>query len=238
MIDKSVYETGNRDLVPEEITLAELAYNFSQNGSAFMFSLFYNTTSNFITQVTSLYGQEALMITYVNGSRSNKVGADLNLRNKLTSWLTASLSANAYYGHTKGEVSGIDLSSSKIMWQGNIAASITPSKKDDISLQYFYSSPAVYPQFQTQAVHYMDVSYKRVLIKNILTASLSLTDVFNTRKWNIVSNNAIYSLDNKSKNESRVLWLGLSFNLNKKQLSKPQQKEPGQEPENLIRLGY
>lgn len=238
MIDKSVYETGNRDLVPEEITLAELAYNYSLNGSSLMASLFYNTTSNFITQITSLYGQEALMITYVNGRRGNKVGVDLNLKNKFNSWLTASLSANAYYGNTKGEVNGIDLASSKIMWQGNIAANITPSKKDDISLQYFYTSPAVYPQFESQAVHYMDASYKRVLIKNILTASITITDLFNNRRWNIVSDKEIYSLDNKSKNESRVLWVGLSFNLNKKQFSKPQKKEPAPEPESLIKLGY
>lgn len=238
MIDKSVYETGNRDLVPEEITLSELAYNYSLNGRSLMFSLFYNVTSNFITQVTSLYGDEALMITYVNGDKSNKIGADLNFRKKFSSWLTASLSANAYYGETKGEANGIDLYSSKIMWQGNVAVNITPSKKSDISLQYFYSSPAIYPQFESQAVHYMDASYKQVLIKNILTASLTLTDVFNTRKWNIVSNNLIYSLDNRSKNQSRVLWVGLSFNLNRSQMSKPQKKEPSQEPETLIKLGY
>ena len=238
MIDKSVYETGNRDLKPEEITLAELAYKYSLNGSSLMVSLFYNNISDYITQVASLYGQEALMITYVNGSKSDRIGADFNFRNKLLSWLTTSLSANVYYGQTKGEANGIDLYSSKIMWQGNVAANITPSKKDDISLQYFYTSPAVYPQFESQAVHYMDASYKRVIIKNILTASLTLTDVFNTRKWNIVSNNAIYSLDNRSKNESRVLWVGLSFNINKKQFSKPQKKEQDNEPESLIKLGY
>ncbi|MDD2583426.1 MAG: TonB-dependent receptor [Bacteroidales bacterium] len=238
MIDKSVFEIGNRDLVPEEVTLSELAYNYSSNGRTFNFSLFYNVTNNFITEVTSLYDQEALMITFVNGDKSIKIGADLNLRNKFSTWLAASLSANAYYGETKGEANGIDLFSSKIMWQGNVAANITPSKKSDISLQYFYSSPAVYPQFESQAVHYMDASYKRVLIKNILTASITLTDVFNTRKWNIVSDNIIYSLDNRSKNESRVLWVGLSFNLNKKQLSKPQKKEPSQAQESLIKLGY
>jgi len=238
MIDKSVYETGNRDLKPEEITLAELAYKYSLNGSSLMVSLFYNNISDYITQVASLYGQEALMIRYVNGSNNNKIGIDLNFRNKFSSWLTTSLSANVYYGQTKGEVDGIDLYSSKTMWQGNMAASVTPTKKDDITLQYFYTSPAVYPQFESQAVHYMDASYKRVLIKNILTASITLTDVFNTRKWNIVSDNIIYSLDNKSKNESRVLWVGLSFNLNKKQFSKQQKKESTQEPESLIKLGY
>ncbi|MFA6770789.1 MAG: TonB-dependent receptor [Bacteroidales bacterium] len=238
MIDKSVYEIGNRDLVPEEVTLSELAYNYSSNGRTFNFSLFYNITSNFITEVTSLYGQEALMITYVNGDKSNKIGADLNLRNKFSSWLTASLSANVYYGETKGEANDIDLYSSKIMWQGNVATNLTPSKKDNISLQYFYSSPAIYPQFESQAVHYMDASYKRVLIKNILTASITLTDVFNTRKWNIVSDNIIYSLDNRSKNESRVLWVGLTFNLNRDQMSRPQKKEPSQEPETLIKLGH
>jgi outer membrane receptor protein involved in Fe transport len=238
MVDKSVYETGNRDLVPEEVSQAEVAYNYTKNGTSFMASLFLSHTGNFITQVSSLYDNDALMLTYVNGQKALKAGLDLNVRKKLTGFLTGSLSANGYFGETHGNESGMDLYTNKFMWSGNLSAMVNPTPKDNISIQYFYNSPTVFPQFEAEQVHYMNASYKRELIKNILTASVTLTDVFNTREWNIVSDNSVYSLDNNSKNESRILWIGLTFNLNKREVGGSGKKQSQEEPESLIKLGY
>jgi hypothetical protein len=124
------------------------------------------------------------------------------------------------------------------MWSGNLSAMVNPTPKDNISIQYFYNSPTVFPQFEAEQVHYMNASYKRELIKNILTASVTLTDVFNTREWNIVSDNSVYTLDNNSKNESRILWIGLTFNLNKREVGGSGKKQSQEEPESLIKLGY
>ena len=124
------------------------------------------------------------------------------------------------------------------MWSGNLAANVKPSAKSDFSIQYYYNSPAVYPQFEVQQIHYMNASYKRELVKNKLTATVSVTDLFDTRKWNIVSDNAIYSLDNKSKEQSRIIWVGLTFNFNKRDIGGSKKNQTGDEPQSLIKLGY
>lgn len=238
MIDKSVYETGNRDLIPETISQAEAAFSCSKNGSSFNVAFFYSITKDFITQISSHYGSEALMLTYVNGEKSSKVGLDLNSRIKLASYLSISASVNLYYGETNGQVNGYDLSTNKLMWSGNLAANVKPSAKSDFSIQYYYNSPAVYPQFEVQQIHYMNASYKRELVKNKLTATVSVTDLFDTRKWNIVSDNAIYSLDNKSKEQSRIIWVGLTFNFNKRDIGGSKKNLTGDEPQSMIKLGY
>ena len=238
MLDKSVYETGNRYIKPEQITKVELMYNFSKNGTSLNASLFYNTISNFITQVSSLYGDDALMLTYVNGKRSEKTGIDINLRHKVSPALSFNSGGSLYYGITTGSFNGFDLASNSVMWSGNAAVNITPDKKSDISLQYFYTSPATYPQFKTKAVHFLDIAIKRLLIKDKLSASLTLSDALNTRRWDISSDNPIYRLNNNSKNQSRVLWIGLTFNLNRIQQSKSQKREEEGEQQSLIRIGY
>jgi outer membrane receptor protein involved in Fe transport len=238
MLDKSVYETGNRYIKPEQITKVELMYNYSKNGTSLNASLFYSTISDFITQVSSLYGDDALMLTYVNGKRSEKTGIDINLRHKVSPALSFNSGGNLYYGITTGSFNGFDLASNSVMWSGNAAVNITPDKKSDISLQYFYTSPATYPQFKTKAVHFLDIAIKRLLIKDKLSASLTLSDALNTRRWDISSDNSIYRLKNNSKNQSRVLWIGLTFNLNRMQQAKSQKRDEEGEQQGLIRIGY
>lgn len=238
MLDKSVYETGNRHIKPEQITKVELMYNYSKNGTSFNASLFYNTISDFITQVSSLYGDDALMLTYVNGKRSNKTGVDINMRHKVSPILSINTGGSLYYGITTGSFNGFDLASNSVMWSGNAAVNITPDKKSDLSLQYFYTSPATYPQFKTKAVHFLDIAVKRLLVKDKLSASLTLSDALNTRRWDISSDNSVYRLNNNSKNQSRVLWIGLTFNLNRMQQSKSQKRDDEGEQQGLIRIGY
>ncbi len=238
MMDKSIYETGNRHIKPEQVTKVELMYNFSKNGTSFNSSIYYSKFSDFIAQISSLYGDDALMLTYVNVEKSNRAGADINFRHKFSNVINVNSGISVFYGETKGLYNGIDLSSSSTMWSGNIALNVIPDKRSDIAIQYFYSSPATFPQFKTRSVHFMDIAVRRTLIKDRLNASLTLSDVFNTRRWDINSDNPIYRLSNNSKNQSRVLWLGLTFNLNMIQQSKSQKKDDEIEQQSLIRIGY
>jgi len=84
----------------------------------------------------------------------------------------------------------------------------------------------------------MDIALKRVLIKDKLNASVVLSDVLNTKRWDITSDNSIYRLNNNSKNQSRVLWIGLTFNLNRIQQNRPQKKDDEGDQQGLIRIGY
>ncbi|OFY33912.1 MAG: hypothetical protein A2X17_02035 [Bacteroidetes bacterium GWF2_41_61] len=236
MIDKTVFETGNKNLKPEEVSKFEVAYNLGNNGHSLMASLYLSSATDFITQVSSLYDQNSLMLTYVNGEKSIKSGIEINGRYKFSSLFAMGLNSNLYYGKTTGESNNFDLTSSSVMFSGNLTANITPAKKGDFSLQYFYTSPQTFPQFKTKSVHYMDIGYKRGLIKDKLSATISVSDIFNTKRWDIESDNRIYSLKNNSKNQSRVVWIGLTFNINKMQLSKPTKKDEEADGA-LIKLG-
>lgn len=238
MLDKSVYETGNRYIKPEQITKFELMYNYSKNGTSFNSSLYYSTISDFISQVSSLYGDDALMLTYVNGESNIRTGSDINIRHKFSKTININSGMSLFYGETKGRYNGFDLSSSSVMWSGNMALNLIPGKKSEIAIQYFYTSPATYPQFKTRAIHFMDIALKRVLIKDKLNASVVLSDVLNTKRWDITSDNSIYRLNNNSKNQSRVLWIGLTFNLNRIQQNRPQKKDDEGDQQGLIRIGY
>ena len=56
----------------------------------------------------------------------------------------------------------------------------------------------------TQAEKDIQMIYGWQLMKKGLTFSALVTDVFNTRRWDISSDNPVYSLVNNSKNRSRI----------------------------------
>ncbi len=80
-----------------------------------------------------------------------------------------------------------------------------------IQAQYFVTTPQYFPQFTTKTIHYCNLGIRQQLSKKGLTFSALLTDVFNTRRWDISSDNPVYTLVNNSKNRSRVFWLGISW---------------------------
>ena len=62
-----------------------------------------------------------------------------------------------------------------------------------------------------------------------------LTDVFNTRRWDISSDNPVYTLVNNSKNRSRIFWLGISWNFHSYKPVGGAKKQ--EEDRSIIKLG-
>jgi hypothetical protein len=81
----------------------------------------------------------------------------------------------------------------------------------------------------------MNVGVKQKLMKGALTLSLLVTDIFNTYEWEVHSYNRIYDLANISKQKSRMLWIGISYNFNSYKQNKVD--KAGELDRNLIKFG-
>ena len=109
-----------------------------------------------------------------------------------------------------------------------------PWKGGDIQVQYFVTTPQYYPQLTTSLTHQIDIGFKQRLLKGAMTLSLLVTDVLNTAKWEVWSNNNLFDLTNSSKNKSRMVWLGLAYNFNSFKQKSVQKSETDR---SLIKLG-
>lgn len=114
---------------------------------------------------------------------------------------------------------------------------VRPDERTDVQLFLSYSSPVELPQFRLQEIYYSDFGVKRNFFGNKLSVGLTVTDIFNTRKWIISAENLAYNLYNNSKSETRVVWIGLTFNLNSFKTAKTQKGVAPEGENGLIRLG-
>jgi len=78
VIDQTTYETGNKNLKPEILDKVEFNYSWIKEKYQLRSILYYSSTKDFITQVSLLSSPDNLVLTYVNGDRLNKIGADID----------------------------------------------------------------------------------------------------------------------------------------------------------------
>ena len=235
LIDKQTYETGNMHLQPEKATKLDIGYSYTGkylkiNGNAYV-----THTQNYINQVAYL-DHDILVTTYVNADYDVKTGIDHNIRYSPTRWLTMDLASNTFYSASHGSFKGTDIRNQGWTNNSNMGLTIRPYDGMEIQTQYFVTTPQYFPQFTTRTIHYGNVGLKKSFLKNTLTVSALLTDVFDTRRWDVYSDNSVFTLLNNSKNRSRMFWLGISWNFHSFKSAKGSQKSQ-EEDRSLIRLG-
>lgn len=235
VIDQITYETGNKQLKPEIVDKLELNHSLMKDKFQLRSNLFYGITNDFITQISVLTADK-LMVTYANGNRQIKTGVDIDATYKFNSIFSINPTFSVFYSKSNGAYNNTDLSTSGTAWTGNLKLTVKPDKRTDIQLLLNYNSPIDLPQFRLNEIYYADFAVKRNFLKNKVALSFTVTDVFNTRQWIVNTENSAYKLYNKSKNDTRIFWFGLTFNINSYKPTNGKNNE--QESENsIIKLG-
>ena len=234
MVDATTYEQGNMRLVPEKSSNLDLGYGLKGERVQLFADVYANYTNDFITQITTIRN-DLLITTYINTPSDFKTGLDVNIKYSPLRWFDVTLSANTYHVAIKGNQEGMQLDNGGWVNNSNMLVNLMPSKKTDIQLQYFITTPQYFAQLTTAFTHYMNIGVKQRLLKGKMTVTASLTDVFNTREWIVYASNAVFDMENHSTNKSRMLWLGVTYNFNSFKQAKSEKKT--ETDRGLIRLG-
>lgn len=233
MVDATTFEQGNMYLQPERGTKVDLTYSISSGGLKFFADGYMNYTADYISQITT-FDENKLITTYVNVASDLKTGLDLSLNVDVTSWFNILLASNTYYVTSDGEYKGTVISNSGLTNNSNITFDFMAGKGTGIQCQYFVTTPQYFPQLTTALTHQMNAGIKQHFFKVPVTISLLVTDIFNTAKWEVSSYNNVFDLKNISRNKSRMLWLGISYNFNS---FKQKSSKKADNDRSLIRLG-
>ena len=235
LIDKQTYETGNMRLQPEKANKLDVGYSFNgkyltANGNAY-----FTYTTGYINQVAYL-ADDSMITTYINADFDVKTGIDHNIRYSPVRWLAIDLASNTFYTASRGSFKGTDIRNQGWTNNSNAGLTIRPFNGTEIQAQYFVTTPQYFPQFTTRTIHYGNIGVKQYFLKNSLMVSVLLTDMFNTRRWDVYSDNPVFTLVNNSKNRSRMFWLGITWNFHSFKPAKGGQKQQ-EEDRSVIRIG-
>ena len=233
MVDATTYEQGNMHLRPEKAMKVDLSYNLHGKVVTLFANGYVNYTTDYISQITML-DDERLITTYVNADSDLKTGMEISLKVVPAQWMNISVGTNTYYVTTHGTYEGADIANAGWTNNSNLMLDFMPWKGGDIQMQYFVTTPQYHPQLTTSLTHQMNIGIRQRFLKGALVVSALLTDVFNTAKWEVWSRNNLFDLTNMSRNKSRMLWLGVSYNFNS---FKQKSDKKSETDRSLIRLG-
>ncbi|HNQ66875.1 MAG TPA: outer membrane beta-barrel protein [Bacteroidales bacterium] len=237
VIDQMTYETGNKELQPEIIDKIELNYSLFLKKFVFKSNIYCSKTKDYIAQVSIFSEPDKLIITYINVDKQSKSGGDFDLTYKFNKYFSINSGFSIFYLKTIDQYNELELNTNNLAWTGNLKAIVKPDKNTEFQILLNYNSPIELPQFNLCEIYYADIAVKRTFFNNRFSVSLSLTDIFNTRNWEIQSDNIIYKLNNYSKKESRIFWIGLTYNFNSYQQNKTQKNVENDTDSGIIKLG-
>ena len=85
-------------------------------------------------------------------------------------------------------------------------------KRIKLNVNYNITAKGYYQLYYVEKpIHYAEIVISKDFFKNKLTTSLSLTDPFNTNETNVVVQNANLNFHTRSKNDTRVVRINLSY---------------------------
>ncbi len=232
--DNANIQIGNPGLQPEFVNIGEVNYNIVWWKLNFLTSFYLRYTQNPITNVSypEASNPNILVNTYQNGTNKVVEGFDNTL--KLTPVKGLDLMANANIFYTTISYSnptGTLITNNGYSWTGKASISYKFPANFTMQVNGNYQAPQIIPQGTTRIVQYMDVTISKN-IKQKLTFTLLLSDVFNTKRNGTNYNTSEYTQELSRRRETRYLKFTLMYMFGKMDSSlfkklKQQKKEGG-----------
>ncbi len=223
---------GNPQLKPEFVNSFELNYNKTYPSGNFLAVIYLRNNPADITQYSDTitaaqYAQlgnagvdpNAILNTFINGSVTNRWGAEFTVQQKWGENFDITPTANLQYRTVKAAANGIDLSNKGFNWDAKLIVNYKIVAKryplfNNLSFQLSaeYESPEVIPQGKTKSEFDSDFAIRKDFLKDKkATLTFGINDIFNTRRWGNVYDTPSFYQDSYRRWSVRTFRLSFSY---------------------------
>ncbi|MBO9731996.1 MAG: TonB-dependent receptor [Chitinophaga sp.] len=233
---------GNPNLKPEYTNSFEFSYVKNWGNSNFLGSIYFRNTNNMISTISTPIGADTLLTQYINANRSNSYGAELTMKNQIIKGWDVTSNVNLYQTDMKVNTNGHNFNNNGFSWFAKINSETRLPANFTFQVNATYQAPTIalpssgggggggrgggggggFNQIPSSAqgtikgFSTVDVALKKDFLKNkAASVTLSLSDVFNTRQYELNQVSPEFAQDYIRKRESRILKLNFSYRFGK-----------------------
>ncbi|MBQ7634997.1 MAG: TonB-dependent receptor [Bacteroidaceae bacterium] len=233
--DATVIEYGNPQLTPEFSNNFTLNYIKTWDRHTLSIGAYYRPTTEVIQRIRYRSEDDGLMyMTSCNVTKRTDTGIEVVAKNKLFSILDLTTTANVYYQHIDGFDYHIDgqtvsgESDHSMAWSLRVMGLFRLPADFSLQATGNLRSRQVVAQGYRRSNYNIDLGLRKTFLNRQLSVSLSLRDVFNSRKFRVVSNSADFTRYQKGWRGGRSLQVTLTWNFgNMKRKPQPQREQDG-----------
>ena len=207
-------QTGNPALKPEFATSLELGVQKYWKTSSVTTSIFYNRTKDVVEDITQMQADGVSLTMPMNINTTTKYGMELIGTISPQKWVK--INANvSFFQDIMSALPEQNIEGSKLFsWNSRLNLSFFPWKNGSFQLIGNYNAPTRNIQEYHKEQYYADGSFRQDFLKNKLSLSLRLTDIFNTRIFYETTSGNGFTTESQRYRESRVFYVGLQMQIN------------------------
>lgn len=219
-------QTGNPYLKPELINAYEIGYSLQKkSGFSLNGTLFYRQTVNSVVRTRQLIGDNITLNTWLNLGSNNSYGLELVAVQPVTKWWKVNANWSIFKVDLVSQNSQGVFVRSQNSWTARLNSQFMLWKDGGIQLMANYRSSIVTPQGRLGEVYSVDVSFRKTILKKKATLTFRVSDLFNTQKFNSLTEGLGFSSSSYNNRETRVAFVGLTYRFNKKITTRLERRE-------------
>ena len=215
MIDNKTIEIGNFDLKTQTDDFLSIDYNFTPKNLDLGVSLFFNNSSNYITDYVTFNKNQQLIISYANCKNIYLTGITAAFDWDIFKFLNLSAELVGQYRSSNGVFNNTNLFANHFECGGEVSLKIKPEKKTVLAVTSGYMTDQYMPQFIVNDSYYLDVSISRTFFKDMLGVKVDVTDILGSYEHTARTySNQNFKLNHTGSDDYPMVWLELIFKLN------------------------
>lgn len=227
--DDRNFRVGNPDLDPEFTDSYELGHIKYWEKGSLASAVFYRYSTDVIERIREVNEKDGTTISRPqNLATRNEYGFEFVASYNPTKKIRINGNVNFLRSITDGNSQGQDFNADTYTMSGRLMTKFTLLKSVDSQVSYNYRAPRETTQGSRQAIHSVDVALSKDVLKNNGTITLSVRDLFNSRKWRYTTDLENLYTDGEFQWRARSFVLTFNYRLNqKKQRSRGGRGERG-----------
>lgn len=214
--DNRAMRVGNPDIDPELTDAYEMGFLNDWDKVSLLSSIYYRHTKNKFDRISYLGEDGIIYSKMMNIFNRNAFGLEFNGSYNPTNWLTFSTGLNFFKASIEGKLGERDFGYQDFSWSGRANINVSFPDQWRFQLSGSYAAPTVSAQGRNLARYFMDFGMSKNVLKNQGTITLSVNDVFNTRRWRGTVNTPDIQSETMFQWNQRNYRLSFTYRLNQK----------------------
>ena len=210
--DPTNVKVGNPYLLPEIIHSVELAYQWRKNGISVLPGIYYRYTYNRFTAITNPLNDSVLVTRQQNLASDQAFGADVVVSGTIGDQLNLSFTPNLFYSTIDASNLGYSSKKSTVTWSANLNAAYSIAKGTSLQINSIYKSARLTPQGKYLPSFVMNCGARQDILHKKASVYITISDIFRSIRQEAELESPLLNQHILIKNNSRIFYLGLSYN--------------------------
>ncbi|MBS1532856.1 MAG: TonB-dependent receptor [Bacteroidetes bacterium] len=210
-LDPYTYQKGNPYLTPQYTNNIEFSYTYNKTLNI---SLGYSRTTDVITELPGTDpATKVSFVTQENLQVQNSYNINIYTPYTIAKWWEGNVNATGFYlGFKSNGLEGSNLNAGQAAFQIRTTQTFTPVKGWKAELTGNYQSALTYGLFYVKPQYSVDGGISHSFANKRANVKFSMSDIFNTRRNDVLSTYGDNNLDIRQKRETQIARLTLTYN--------------------------